>query len=89
MSTPIKMPDLGTAVESFALVAWLKQEGDTIQIGEPLCEVEADKTTVIVDAEVEGVLLQQMIAVDSEFQAGAILGHIGEPGEQVMDGGDA
>ncbi len=37
------MPDIGTTVETVTLVSWLKNEGDSVARGEPLCEVETDK----------------------------------------------
>ncbi len=57
MAQPIKMPDLGTTVEEVTLVAWLKQVGDAVKRGEPLCEVETDKATDQLESVAEGVLL--------------------------------
>jgi pyruvate/2-oxoglutarate dehydrogenase complex dihydrolipoamide acyltransferase (E2) component len=36
MSTPLRMPDLGTVEGAVTLVSWLKSEGDTVALGEPL-----------------------------------------------------
>lgn len=85
MATPIKMPDLGTNTEEIRLVAWLKQEGDSVKRGDPLCEVETDKATDQLESVAEGVLLRQMVAADSAIQTGSIIAYIGQPGESVAE----
>ena len=50
------MPQLGLAMESGRIVAWLKQPGDSIKAGEVLLEVETDKATIEVEAVESGVL---------------------------------
>ena len=50
------MPALGMAQETGKLIAWLKAEGDHVEAGEPLMEVETDKTTVEVEAMGSGTL---------------------------------
>jgi pyruvate dehydrogenase E2 component (dihydrolipoamide acetyltransferase) len=50
------VPDLGESVAGARLTAWLKREGDRVRAGEPLAEVETDKTTVELEAPADGVL---------------------------------
>jgi pyruvate dehydrogenase E2 component (dihydrolipoamide acetyltransferase) len=85
MATPVKMPDLGTTVEVVTLVAWLKQEGEPVQRGEPLCEVETDKATDQLESVAAGVLLRQVVPARSEVQSGTIIAYIGSPGETIPD----
>jgi len=85
MATPIKMPDLGTTVEEVTLVAWLKQEGDSVKRGEPLCEVETDKATDQLESVAAGVLLKQMVPAMTEVRSGAIIAYIGSPGEVIVE----
>jgi len=76
----VKLPRLGQGMESGTIVRWLKATGDTVQKGEALFEVDTDKATQEVEAEVSGVLLE--IAVESgEVPVGKIVALIGEPGE--------
>ena len=76
----VKLPRLGQGMESGTIVRWLKSKGDTVQKGEALFEVDTDKATQEVEAEVSGVLLE--IAVESgEVPVGKIVALIGEPGE--------
>ena len=53
MATEVLMPKLGNTVESCLLLEWKKQEGDTIHIGDVLCEVETDKAAFQIEAEQE------------------------------------
>src|SRR5206468_1203090 len=56
MATSIVMPALEMAQETGKIVSWLKKEGDVINKGEPLLEVETDKAVVEVEASADGVL---------------------------------
>src|SRR5213592_2018432 len=56
MATSVVMPALEMAQETGKIVSWLKKEGDVINKGEPLLEVETDKAVVEVEACADGVL---------------------------------
>jgi pyruvate dehydrogenase E2 component (dihydrolipoamide acetyltransferase) len=82
MSTEVKLPRLGQGMESGTIVKWLKSEGDKVEKGEPLYELDTDKVTQEVEAEASGVLLK--IAISSgEVEVGRTIAVIGEQGEQV------
>ncbi len=85
MATAIKMPDLGTTVDSILLLKWLKQEGDQVKRGEFLCEVQTDKATTELESVAKGVLLKQVVAEDTEILVGTVIAYIGEPGESVPE----
>lgn len=87
MATPIRMPDLGTNVEVVTVLAWLKNVGDTVRRGEPLCEVETDKAVSELESVAEGVLLRQVVAPNTEVESGEIIAYIGSPGEAVPEEG--
>ncbi len=53
--TEVRLPDLGE-VEEVIVTAWLKQEGETVEEGEGLLEVETEKTTFVVEAPKTGKL---------------------------------
>jgi pyruvate dehydrogenase E2 component (dihydrolipoamide acetyltransferase) len=68
-------------MESGTIVKWLKSEGDRVEKGEPLYELDTDKVTQEVEAEASGVLLK--IAVDEgEVPVGRTIAVIGEEGEE-------
>jgi pyruvate dehydrogenase E2 component (dihydrolipoamide acetyltransferase) len=82
MATEIKLPRLGQGMESGTVVRWLKQEGDRVEKGEPLYEVDTEKVTQEVEADASGVLLK--IAVqEGEVPVGQTVAVIGEEGEDV------
>ena len=85
MATEIKMPDLGTNVESVVLLKWLKQIGDEVKRGELLCEVQTDKANTELESVAMGTLLKQVIAEDTEIPVGTVIAYIGEPGESVPE----
>src|SRR5262245_10545440 len=82
MATEIKLPRLGQGMESGTIVRWLKSEGDTVEKGEPLYELDTEKVTQEVEADASGVLLK--IAVEGgEVEVGKTIAFIGEQGEEV------
>ena len=90
MATEVKLPRLGQGMESGTIVKWLKSEGEPVEKGEPLYELDTDKVTQEVEAEASGVLLR--IAVpEGEVEVGRTIGFIGAQGEAVVEspGGDS
>src|SRR5881392_3806169 len=82
MASEIKLPRLGQGMESGTIVKWLKSEGDAVEKGEPLYELDTDKVTQEVEADASGVLLK--IAVEEgEVEVGKTIAVIGEQGEEV------
>ena len=56
MPTEIRMPRLIDSMTQGAVVAWRKREGDPVQAGEAIAEIEADKTTVDLESPAAGRL---------------------------------
>jgi pyruvate dehydrogenase E2 component (dihydrolipoamide acetyltransferase) len=82
LADEVKLPRLGQGMEMGTIVRWLKGEGDPVQKGEPLYELDTDKVTQEVEAEASGVLLK--IAVqEGEVPVGQTVAVIGEEGEEV------
>jgi pyruvate dehydrogenase E2 component (dihydrolipoamide acetyltransferase) len=77
-------------MESGTIVKWLKSEGERVEKGEPLYELDTDKVTQEVEADASGVLLR--IAVqEGEVPVGRTIAFVGEEGEEVpasMNGGE-
>jgi pyruvate dehydrogenase E2 component (dihydrolipoyllysine-residue acetyltransferase) len=84
MADEVKLPRLGQGMESGTIVKWLKSEGEQVEKGEPLYELDTDKVTQEVEAEASGVLLK--IAVrEGEVPVGRTIAVIGEQGEAVPE----
>src|SRR6266576_6451662 len=82
MTNEVKLPRLGQGMESGTIVKWLKSEGEPVEKGEPLYELDTDKVTQEVEAEASGVLLKIAIP-EGEVEVGKTIGFIGEQGEAV------
>ena len=61
MATEFKMPMLGEVMEEGRIVVWHKQEGDRVERGENLMEVETDKATMEVESTVSGVVKKILV----------------------------
>ena len=85
MATEITLPRLGQGMESGVIVRWLKREGDAVSKGEPLYELDTDKVTQEVEAEVDGVL-QKIVVAEGEVEVGATIALIETNGAVSPDG---
>ncbi|NLB61303.1 MAG: biotin attachment protein [Clostridiales bacterium] len=61
MKTEILMPKLSESMENGMLCCWLKSEGETVQAGEPLFEVETDKVVIQVESTKAGKLEKLLV----------------------------
>jgi pyruvate dehydrogenase E2 component (dihydrolipoamide acetyltransferase) len=81
MPTSVTMPALGESVTEGTVTQWLKKEGDTVEVDEPLLEVSTDKVDTEVPSPVAGVLLKIVAPEDAEVEVGGELAIIGDPSE--------
>ena len=88
MPTEVKLPRLGQGMESGTIVKWLKSEGEAVEKGEPLYELDTDKVTQEVEAEASGVLLKIAVS-EGEVEVGHTIGFIGKDGESVPEAEEA
>jgi pyruvate dehydrogenase E2 component (dihydrolipoamide acetyltransferase) len=84
VATEVILPRLGQGMESGTIVRWLKSEGESVQKGEPLFELDTDKVTQEVEAEAAGVLLKIAVA-EGEVPVGQTVAFIGAEGEDVPE----
>ena len=81
MASEVKLPRLGQGMESGTIVKWLKSEGEPVEKGEPLYELDTDKVTQEVESDFAGTLLKIAIE-EGEVPVGKTIGVIGEQGEE-------
>ena len=80
MAEVIRMPRMSDTMEEGNIIGWLKEEGETVEAGETLAEVETDKATMELDSYFDGVLLH--IAVkEGQVPINGVIAVIGEEGE--------
>ena len=58
---PIKMPSLSPTMSEGTIVKWLKQEGDTVEPGDIICDIQTDKAVVSFEVEEEGILAKILV----------------------------
>ncbi|MEJ2665487.1 MAG: E3 binding domain-containing protein [Deinococcales bacterium] len=85
MAKDVIMPVLGMNQDTAVLLAWLKQEGDAVEAGEPIMEVETDKATMELDAPASGTLAGVRAAAGDEVKVGSVIAVILTEGESVAD----
>jgi pyruvate dehydrogenase E2 component (dihydrolipoyllysine-residue acetyltransferase) len=82
VSSQVTLPRLGQGMESGTIVRWLKAEGDAVEKGEVLYELDTEKATQEVEADASGVLLKILAGEGEEIEVGKPIAVIGEPGEE-------
>jgi pyruvate dehydrogenase E2 component (dihydrolipoamide acetyltransferase) len=80
------MPKAGMSMESGTILKWLKKVGETVSVGEPILEIETDKVSMEIEAEVSGTLLQIVRQEGEEVPVTATIGYIGRAGEEIAEG---
>src|SRR5919197_2684548 len=85
MANEVTLPRLGQGMESGTIVRWLKSEGDRVEKGEPLYELDTEKVTQEVEADAGGVLLRILASEGEEIEVGKPVAVIGEEGEAVPE----
>jgi len=81
MAFSVVMPALEMAQETGKLIAWRKQEGDSVTKGEPLLEIETDKAVVEVEAPADGILAGIKASAGADIPVGQTIAWIVAPGE--------
>jgi pyruvate dehydrogenase E2 component (dihydrolipoamide acetyltransferase) len=85
MSDQVTLPRLGQGMETGTIVRWLKSEGENVEKGEPLYELDTEKVTQEVEAESSGVLLKILAGEGEEIEVGKAIAVIGQEGEDVPE----
>ncbi|WP_341271942.1 biotin/lipoyl-containing protein, partial [Mycobacterium talmoniae] len=78
MAFSVQMPALGESVTEGTVTRWLKQEGDTVEVDEPLLEVSTDKVDTEIPSPAAGVLTKIVAQEDDTVEVGGELAVIGD-----------
>lgn len=79
----VRMPALGQTTDELRIISWLKQEGDKVEQGEPLFEVETDKVTLEVEAFASGILRKIVHQADEVVEVGTLVAYIGQADDEL------
>ncbi len=85
MAEIIRMPKMSDTMATGTIASWLKKEGDQVQVGDILAEVETDKAVMELESYEKGILLHRGVQEKAIVPVGGIIAIIGQPGEDVTD----
>ena len=88
MAIEVTVPEMGESVLEATVSQWLKKEGDSVNVGDVLVELETDKVNVEVGAKGAGVLQQIKVPAGGDVKVGDVLGMIDEKAGQPKGGGE-
>ncbi|WP_270327381.1 dihydrolipoamide acetyltransferase family protein [Enterococcus malodoratus] len=92
MANEVLMPKLSSTMDVGTITTWLKNEGDSVEVGEAIFEVMTDKIAIEAEAYDEGILLKKYIGDGDSAPVNSVIAYIGEAGEDVpaeMPGAEA
>lgn len=87
MITEITMPSMGADMTEGTVVKWLKSEGDTVQRGDKIAEIETDKTIVEMEVYTEGTLRKIIVDSGTKVPVGELIAFIGDPSDDLPEVG--
>ena len=83
MAREIVLPQWGMGMEEGTIIKWLKREGDKVEEGEPLAEIETSKISSEIEAPASGVLAYIIASEGETVRIGAVMAILADPGEKV------
>lgn len=89
MAAEVLLPQWSAEMMEGVILGWLKKEGDVVQRGEPLAEVETDKLNTELESPVSGVLLYILVQKGETARVGNPVAIVAAPGEVVQRPGPA
>ena len=79
------IPKLDETTEIATVERWLVHEGERVEQGQPICEVETDKALVQVEAPAAGTLRRQIIPAGTEVPPLTIVALVGDPADPIPE----
>lgn len=83
MAKEVLMPRMGYDMDEGTLLRWLKQVGDSVERGEPIAEIETDKTNLEIESYESGVVQKLLIEEGDTVPVGQAIAVVGAEGEEV------
>jgi pyruvate dehydrogenase E2 component (dihydrolipoamide acetyltransferase) len=86
MATELKVPTLGMDMEEATIVRWLVEEGAEVKKGDPILEIDTDKTSFEIEAPADGAIRAIRGEEGETLPVGATLAYVTAPGEEIPEG---
>src|SRR5215203_1788342 len=85
MVTELKVPTLGMDMEEATIVRWLVEEGAEVKKGDPVLEIDTDKTSFEIEAPSDGAIHALRGEAGDILPVGATLAYVTAPGEEFLE----
>ncbi|MDH7499510.1 MAG: dihydrolipoamide acetyltransferase family protein [candidate division NC10 bacterium] len=85
MVTKVIMPQMGLTMEEGKIVEWLKKEGERVEKGEPLFQIETDKVTLEVESPGSGIVRKILVKEEETVPITTVIGFIAEADEAIPE----
>jgi pyruvate dehydrogenase E2 component (dihydrolipoamide acetyltransferase) len=85
MATELKVPTLGMDMEEATIVRWLVEEGAEVKKGDPILEIDTDKTSFEIEAPADGAIRAIRGEEGETLPVGATLAYVAAPGEEIPE----
>jgi pyruvate dehydrogenase E2 component (dihydrolipoamide acetyltransferase) len=85
MATELKVPTLGMDMEEATIVRWLVEEGAEVKKGDPVLEIDTDKTSFEIEAPSDGAIHALRGEAGDTLPVGATLAYVTAPGEDFLE----
>lgn len=83
MAAELKVPSLGMDMEEATIIRWMVEEGASVEKGDPVLEIETDKTSFEIEANGDGEVRNLRGEEGETLPVGTIIAYIAAPGEEI------
>src|SRR5215212_10998604 len=87
MATDITMPRLSDSMEEGTILKWLVSEGDEVEKGQEIVEIETDKANMTYEADTAGTLVEIVVDEGETVPLGEVIARIGDASEKAESNG--
>src|SRR5215207_9391140 len=81
MATDITMPRLSDSMEEGTILKWLVSEGDEVEKGQEIVEIETDKANMTYEADTAGTIVELVASEGDTLSLGEVIARIGDASE--------
>src|SRR5918993_1012343 len=81
MATDVTMPRLSDSMEEGTILKWIVSEGDEVEKGQEIVEIETDKANMTYEADTAGTLIEIVVGEGDTVPLGEVIARIGEASE--------
>jgi pyruvate dehydrogenase E2 component (dihydrolipoamide acetyltransferase) len=86
LASDITMPRLSDSMEEGTILKWLVSEGDEVERGQEIAEIETDKANMMFESDASGTLVEIVVSEGSTVPLGEIIARIGDPSDEKAEG---